>query len=835
MTEQQSFGLVSEIRAEAVAPVGSRRPDRICLVYPQTSDAGDSHSFAKHLALLLNVPDQSVTCLLPYDAASSEKTSALIEQLERDEINLEYLPKPLSERTEGTLDQVRAYEVFKWLKERHFDLVHFPDRFGLGYYTLLAKHQGLYFQHTVFCVNLQGPSAWVRDGDAVHIRNTNDLIVDFMERETLALADVAICPSEFMLRWLQEQHWRLPKSTVVQKNPFAPVALPRSSDMKKDSPTPAHSGPANVSEIVFYEDLTRRKGLELACNVVDRLSEVQRSPVKITFLGIRGQIDGAASDLYLNERAKGWALPWQIVDTLTDAQAADYLLGENRLTVIPGVQTISPYMVHNCSHNGIPFLCSSVEGISELLDPEDIKRITFEPNPDQLYAKLLDALAAPPVPVRAAVDIATNRKRWQDWHRITLDNARRNTPCATPPQTGTSVLPLVTVCMPHFNRPILLRQAIASIIAQDYPQIEVIVVDDGSTDPLAQKTLADMEGELAERGWSLLRQAHSSIGAARNLAARHARGDYILLMDDDNCAKPHEISTLVRVALHTKADIVTCFIDAFSGTEAPGADHEPDLRGYSWPALAAGVFENVYGDTNALIKKDSFLNIGGHVEDPSTRFDDWEFYVKAVLRGLRLEVVPEALFWYRQSGVRRTTSLPQFSNYPKVLRAYNAEIRPDLHEITYAAQGLYFYSQGLSSLISTLRNDLTATIANYEELQEKHKQFCDEVDEKLSVRRDAITQLQTTVAELKEELEKQGQILDKKRAAGQRLDKHCSGLQAALQQRDITCRAMEKRIRDLDQELWTAKTQLESVRTSTSWRVTRPLRGLREALKRNGK
>jgi hypothetical protein len=243
------------------------------------------------------------------------------------------------------------------------------------------------------------------------------------------------------------------------------------------------------------------------------------------------------------------------------------------------------------------------------------------------------------------------------------------------------------------------------------------------------------------------------------------------------------------------------------------------------------MFENVYGDTNALVRKDAYINIGGHVEDASTRHEDCEFYAKAVLKGLRFEVIPEALFWYRQTGVRRTTSLPRFPSYLKMLRPYIAEVHPDLHGIFYAAQGMYFHSRELTRLIDTLRKDLTS----YQELQQKHKQFCEEVDEKLTVRRGAITQLQATVAELKETLEEQGQILDKKRAAGQRLDKQCSDLQIALQQRDITCREMEARIRDLDRQLCEARTQLESMHTSTSWRVTRPLRSLREALKRNGK
>src|SRR5438874_8069165 len=111
---------------------------------------------------------------------------------------------------------------------------------------------------------------------------------------------------------------------------------------------------------------------------------------------------------------------------------------------------------------------------------------------------------------------------------------------------------LVSICLSHFNRPGYLRQALSSIEAQDYPNFEVVLVDDCSTDPEAIAYIATLEPKFAERGWQLVRNKEELfVGAARNLAARHARGEYLLFMDDDNCAKQHELSTFMAVAQRT--------------------------------------------------------------------------------------------------------------------------------------------------------------------------------------------------------------------------------------------------------------------------------------------
>lgn len=77
--------------------------------------------------------------------------------------------------------------------------------------------------------------------------------------------------------------------------------------------------------------------------------------------------------------------------------------------------------------------------------------------------------------------------------------------------------PLVSVIIVHHNRHLLLKQAIESIEAQTYQNFEVIVVDDGSTDPDAIKYLAELSWQWWENtGWRIIKETNRYLGAARN-------------------------------------------------------------------------------------------------------------------------------------------------------------------------------------------------------------------------------------------------------------------------------------------------------------------------------
>ena len=259
---------------------------------------------------------------------------------------------------------------------------------------------------------------------------------------------------------------------------------------------------------------------------------------------------------------------------------------------------------------------------------------------------------------------------------------------AAPARTESSA-PLVSVCITHFNRPALLRQAVASIERQDYPNIEVVLVDDGSTDAEAIALLAQFDGDFARRGWRVVRQENQHLGAARNRAVQHAKGDYLFFLDDDDCAKPNALSLLVKAALRTRADILTTAVDRFKGATAPTSQEVPVFR---WvplgPAATVGAFHNCFGTASALVRREAFETVGGFTEDRDVGVHDWEFFAKAVLKGLELTVVPEPLLWYRMTDQSMINTTSEYLNAMQALTPHLDAVPCRLRPLMRAASGM---------------------------------------------------------------------------------------------------------------------------------------------------
>ena len=110
---------------------------------------------------------------------------------------------------------------------------------------------------------------------------------------------------------------------------------------------------------------------------------------------------------------------------------------------------------------------------------------------------------------------------------------------------------LVSVIIPTFNRAAMVVEALDSVLNQSYQSLEVIVVDDGSTDDTSAR-LADYEGRI-----QVVRQSsNSGVSAARNCGIQQSRGDYVALLDSDDLWKPEKIQRQMDFFLkHSQAMI----------------------------------------------------------------------------------------------------------------------------------------------------------------------------------------------------------------------------------------------------------------------------------------
>ncbi len=662
--------------------------------------------------------------------------------------NIEFVPLPALCPFTRPHTQARAsLDVYHWLRDRHFDLVHFPEWRGHGFYSLLARKQGLAFANTLFAVGTHSPTAWHRDGMGLFLTDIEDLQTDHMERTSVALADRLISPSRYMLRWMEDHGWKLPESIeciqYIQAtyrpagDPVEPVARP-------------------VNELVFFGRLETRKGLTVFCDAVDKLDAAMS--LSVTFLGKLTTVDGKPSRSYIQSRTAKWKFPVSIEDTLDHAGALEYLGQSGRLAVICSLLENSPNTVMECLSNDIPLLATDVGGIPELIDPRDRSRTLFPARAGALAERLAEAIRVGQAPSRPTVEPEVTHRLWLEWHEqiardlygtgelgageckstrghplipsgctqgegwvgVDGDGVGRGSdraeplaknPHLSPPpeykgrrkgplsgQSGTLAEradgPFISVILVTHDRPVLLEQAIDSLRAQTFGAFEVILVDDGSAAPAAIEHIDSLREEFDRRGWKIVRQRNLYLGAARNSGAAVSRGTWILFMDDDNVAKPDELATFATAARSGSADIFTCLLDFFSGDKAPGGDVGILHR---WlpigGATAAGAFVNSFGDSNALIRRDVFLALGGFTDDHGVGFEDWELYAKASLAGYVIQVIPEALFWYRVSADSMSRTTGRYANHMRSLRPYLAHAGPDLAGALELAVGMFAAAQ----------------------------------------------------------------------------------------------------------------------------------------------
>jgi glycosyltransferase involved in cell wall biosynthesis len=229
--------------------------------------------------------------------------------------------------------------------------------------------------------------------------------------------------------------------------------------------------------------------------------------------------------------------------------------------------------------------------------------------------------------------------------------------------------PLVTVAVTYFNLPAYLPEALESLAAQTYANLEVLVVDDGSTSPVAIRVFEEQRSLYPQ--FRFLSQPNGGLSAARNLALAEAGGEYFLPVDADNIARPDMVAVFVRgLRRNPELSALACFYLAFE----TDADRQSGKCLYAYrptggPHVMAS-FRNVYGDANSIFRTADLRTINGYEPDRDSTCEDWEAFVKLINAGFRLDVLPEHLFFYRYRPDSMLRNTSPYRNQRRVLRHY---------------------------------------------------------------------------------------------------------------------------------------------------------------------
>lgn len=211
---------------------------------------------------------------------------------------------------------------------------------------------------------------------------------------------------------------------------------------------------------------------------------------------------------------------------------------------------------------------------------------------------------------------------------------------------------LISVIITCYNEGKLIYEAIESVLSQTYKNLEIIVVNDGSTDEKTLEVLSSIKNEKI----TIFHKDNGNVSSARNFGVKQCKGDFFIPLDADDKLHPEFVEkTFDIIRLDEKIAAVSSYAQLFGKKNDLKILHGGDLKNFLF-------YNNCI--VCALIRKDIWIKNGGYDENMKVGFEDWEFWINTTKKGYRIFVIPEPLYFYRIKNYSRTTN--SLKNRPEI-------------------------------------------------------------------------------------------------------------------------------------------------------------------------
>lgn len=196
-------------------------------------------------------------------------------------------------------------------------------------------------------------------------------------------------------------------------------------------------------------------------------------------------------------------------------------------------------------------------------------------------------------------------------------------------------MPLVSVVIPCYNDGQYLTDSVGSILEQTFQDYEILIVNDGSTDPATMQIL----NSFSHPKIKVLHKANGHLSSARNHGVKNASGEIIVTLDaDDKYEKGFIKKGVELLEKNPNYGAVTCYLKSFG------------LKKYKWKPLGGDVTNFLYRQescASAMFRKICWEKIGGYDEQMKSGYEDWEFWIRLTAAGWAVAVIDEYLLNYR--------------------------------------------------------------------------------------------------------------------------------------------------------------------------------------------
>lgn len=237
----------------------------------------------------------------------------------------------------------------------------------------------------------------------------------------------------------------------------------------------------------------------------------------------------------------------------------------------------------------------------------------------------------------------------------------------------------VSVIIPCYNQGPYLSESVGSVLAQTFTDFEIVIVDDGSSDP---ETVSLLNTSVWPKT-TILHVPHGGVSHARNAAISAASGTYILPLDADDKIGPDYLEKAAAL-LDQDADLGIVYCRAAYFGKKKGE--------WSLPVFHASQMARGNMIFNAgVFRKSDWETVGGYDPGMAECWEDYEFWVALLELGRTAFQIPEILFYYRIQQVSRNSRLDRhkmarahqrvFERHPRFFMAHSDVLFDYMYEM----------------------------------------------------------------------------------------------------------------------------------------------------------
>lgn len=245
--------------------------------------------------------------------------------------------------------------------------------------------------------------------------------------------------------------------------------------------------------------------------------------------------------------------------------------------------------------------------------------------------------------------------------------------------------PVVSVIIPTYNRAAWVGDAIASVLGQTYPRLELLVVDDGSDDHTGEIVAAF--GERVR----LLRQEHAGVSAARNRGVAASQGELVAFLDSDDYWLPGKVAAQVAL-LQAHPDVYACYTDEIWIRHGVRVNQRHIHQKHSGWLFAHSLPLCIISPSSIMLRRLLWDRLGGF-DEALPACEDYDLW-------LRLTLVTQVLLLPERLMVKRGGHADQLSRRVPVLDQYRIMA---LEKMLLAALSLTQRQQVLAQLVTKCR------------------------------------------------------------------------------------------------------------------------------------